>query len=63
MRTRPGKALALGTRHTVKAEDGWTRVAVLEKSVRVETAQEQAAVVLHAGQQARISVCGVTFLR
>lgn len=55
VRTRQGTATALGTRYTVKTEDGWTRVAVLEKSVRIEPVQGQGAVVLHAGQQARFS--------
>lgn len=55
VRTRQGTATALGTRYTVKTEDGWTRVAVLEKSVRIEPAQGHGAVVLHAGQQARFS--------
>lgn len=55
VRTRQGTATALGTRYTVRTEDGWTRVAVLEKSVRIAPAQGQGAVVLHAGQQARFS--------
>ncbi|VGO07700.1 Iron siderophore sensor protein [plant metagenome] len=55
VRTRQGTATALGTRYTVKTEDGWTRVAVLEKSVRIAPAQGQGAVVVHAGQQARFS--------
>ncbi|AHV91344.1 FecR domain-containing protein [Bordetella holmesii] len=55
VRTRQGTATALGTRYTVKTEDGWTRVAVLEKSVRLEPAQGQDAFVLHAGEQARFS--------
>ena len=55
VRTRQGTATALGTRFTVKTEDGWTRVAVLEKSVRIEPAQGQGAITLQAGQQARFS--------
>jgi len=55
VRTRQGTATALGTRYTVKTEDDWTRVAVLEKSVRIEPAQGHGAVVLHAGEQARFN--------
>lgn len=59
VRTRQGTATALGTRFTVKTEDGWTHVAVLEKSVRIEPAQGHAAITLHAGQQARFSLDGI----
>lgn len=55
VRTRQGTATALGTRFMVKTEGGWTRVAVLEKSVRIEPVQGQEAVVLQAGHQARFS--------
>lgn len=53
VRTRQGTATALGTRFTVKTEDGWTRVAVLEKSVRIAPAQGHDTMTLLAGQQAR----------
>ncbi|ALM85598.1 FecR domain-containing protein [Bordetella sp. N] len=55
VRTRQGTATALGTRFTVKTEDGWTRVAVLEKAVRIAPAEGHDTMTLVAGQQARFN--------
>ena len=49
--TRDGTAEALGTEYSVALEDGYTRVAVRESSVRViPAARPAAARVLHAGE-------------
>lgn len=59
VRTSQGTATALGTRYTVKVADGWTQVAVLEKSVRVESARASGTITLHAGQQVRFRTDGI----
>jgi transmembrane sensor len=51
--TREGVVQALGTRFTVRQDDGRTRIAVLEGAVRIRPTQGGEAMVLDAGRQTR----------
>ncbi|MDR6214844.1 FecR domain-containing protein [Paracidovorax wautersii] len=59
VQTPQGEVLALGTRFTVRTEEGLTHVAVQEKAVRLQPAQG-APRELRAGEQARFSVDAAT---
>lgn len=55
--TRDGRLRALGTRFTVRLQDGGTRLAVQEGAVRIAT--EHDTLVLNAGQQTAFSARGI----
>ncbi|WP_088155829.1 FecR domain-containing protein [Achromobacter xylosoxidans] len=55
--TRDGRLRALGTRFSVRLQDGATRLAVQEGAVRVATDHD--TLVLNAGQQTAFSVRGI----
>lgn len=53
--TKQGRLQALGTRFTVRQEEGGVLVAVYEGAVRVDTAASGATGIVHAGRQARFT--------
>jgi transmembrane sensor len=64
--TAEGRVEALGTRFSVRQQDGWSEVGVLESRVAIHPAAAIPArgpALLHAGQFARFDRAGVTTLR